>query len=157
MPKVKLQAEKFLCHSLRGASVDGRYGVVTELISDLLRSEEKDFINEPVMMPVIMENTMIRLMPDLMDAHNIPAVAARPMVQESMQMTRILAQFHGAVNCAEPSPCGRWVAVLTDSMTVTLLPEALDYQLRCGMMLKWPNVGPCAANLHSVVCKRKPL
>lgn len=99
-------------------------------------------------MPVLLENTLLNLMPDLREPHHAPLVLGQPIVNDCLRDTQILARFHGAINCASPSPCGRWVAVLTDSMTVTLLPEALDYKLRCSMLLTWPDVGPYALPIH---------
>lgn len=107
-------------------------------------------------MPVLLEDTLLRLMPEICEAHNVAQVAIRPVVQECLKETQVLARFHGAVNCASPSPCGRWVAVLTDSMTVTVLPEALDYKTRCGMLLRWPDVGRYATVLplcEGLICQ----
>lgn len=41
------------------------------------------------------------------------------------------------VNCADASPDGRWLAVVGDSMTVLLLPAALDYNPRSAMGLNF--------------------
>jgi hypothetical protein len=49
--------------------------------------------------------------------------------------TVVLARFHTPVNAAEPSPDGNWVAVLTDTLTVALLPEALDYHAAAARLL----------------------
>ena len=41
-----------------------------------------------------------------------------------------------AVNCADTSPDGRWMAVASDSLDVLLLPEALDYCHLAAMRLQ---------------------
>lgn len=106
-------------------------------------------MDPPMRMPVLLEDTLLQLMPEISEAQNFGA--ERPIVQDCLKETQVLARFHGAVNCASPSPCGRWVAVLTDSMTVTILPEALDYKTHCSMLIRWPDVGPYAAVLQ--LCK----
>ena len=48
--------------------------------------------------------------------------------EEAVAHTAAIGPLALPVNCAEPSPDGNWIAVLTDRMTVMLLPEALDYR-----------------------------
>ena len=140
----RMQGADFICRTLRPPNSPRRFGSQTDLISDLLMCQAADPTNEPMTMPVLLEDTLIEHMPDLREMDNAAEVVRRPIVRECMDETRVLTRLQGAANCAQPSPCGQWVAVLTDSMTVTLLPEALDYRLRCSMLLKWPDVGLCA-------------
>lgn len=60
--------------------------------------------------------------------------------------TLAIGAFHKPVNTADPSPDGKWLCVLLDSLHVVLLPEALDYHPSTGLALKWDNrIGECAS------------
>ena len=61
---------------------------------------------------------------------------AGPAPDSALASTTVLGPFPLPVNGAEPSPDGNWLAVLSDTMAVTLLPEALDYNVCAGLMLK---------------------
>eukprot|EP00892_Ulva_mutabilis_P010234 jgi/Ulvmu1/7583/UM038_0006.1 len=143
----------FICHSLRPPNAPGRFGSHTELMSDLLMGQQSNEHDETLKMPIVLEDTLVERMPDLREMTHAADVLRTPIVQECLSETRVLTRLSGAVNCAQPSPCGRWVAVLTDSMTVMLLPEALDYKLRCGMLLLWPDVGRPSRTSTCIGCQ----
>jgi hypothetical protein len=125
-----VQARSYICETLRKSRDPPRLGDLTPDVQSLLvndcASSENLFLSAPV---VLDDNPSWRaLFDDGLLAPEDPILAQEPP-SGAVAATAAVGRFGWPVNCAEPSPDGKWIAVLLDLMTVVLLPEALDYAL----------------------------
>jgi Uncharacterised protein domain (DUF2415) len=72
---------------------------------------------------------------ELLNDPGLHQMLEQPPPASCIASTACIGPFPLAVNAAEPSPDGNWLAVLTDTMAVTLLPEALDFHPAASLCL----------------------
>jgi hypothetical protein len=130
-----VQARSYICQSLRQSTQPPRLGDISQDVQSLLRrhcSSSDCFLS----MPVILEDDRawqsLRIFNPGVQVIDAPELEWDPP-STAVASTAAVGMFGLPINCAEPSPDGKWLAVLSDMMTVFLLPEALDYALPTGL------------------------
>lgn len=145
-----MQAQQFLVQSLRAAGATPRLGSHGASIDQALAPVGDAAGSAFVLLDDVREWRTSQLFnPAALDDEEVwrDVMQARPP-EQAVAQTAALGPFALPVNCAEPSPDGNWVAVLTDRMTVVLLPEALDYRACAAASLELdPRTRRCAVAL----------
>ena len=137
-----LQAKSHVCRALRPAGVPPRLGAATPRAQDVIHggAEVRNLVDSAM---VVLDDErawqelrccrFAELPPG--DPECVTQRAAPPPA-DAVASTVAFGRFPTPVNCAEPSPDGAWIAVLTDTMHVVLLPEALDYCMAAGALVE---------------------
>jgi hypothetical protein len=148
-----MQACSYICQSLRQSTQPARLGDISQDVQSLLRrhcSSSDCFLS----MPVILEDD--RAWQSLSIFNPGAQVVDAPELEwdppsTAVASTAAVGNFGLPINCAEPSPDGKWLAVLSDLMTVFLLPEALDYALPTGLAIQLnESIQLCAASTSHI-------
>jgi hypothetical protein len=138
-----MQARSYLCTDLRHPRDTPRLGDITFEVQSLLVGHCAASENFLLSAPVILgdDPTWQSIFDGDLDPRldqGVPSSAAASTVA--------VGRFGSPIQCVEPSPDGRWLAVLSDAVSVTLLPEALDYALTTGLAIHFDDcLKTCAA------------